>query len=733
MNTPSELTPGHSPYEILSAASLAEVATHVLKYADTFAVYDRHGDVMRSGNGEQGLYHRGTRHLSGLEFWMGGRRPVLLGSAVRKDNTLLTVNLTNPDFEDEAGRPVPHNVLHFFRAKLLWEGTTYEHLRIRNFGNDPIDLALAFVIAADYADIFEVRGTERDERGEMLPAQISHDGVVLGYYGLDEVVRRTHLSFSPTPEHCSATEIHYRIRLAPQEQQDIYLTISCAQSSDTQGTTLTNGAVAEKLQYDQARLKRQQLAQQLKKASCQIRTSNDEFNAWVNRSLDDLNLLLTEVPEGYYPYAGIPWYNTFFGRDGLLTALMTLWVNPSIARGVLGYLADTQATADEPERAAQPGKILHEAREGEMPATGEVPFQRYYGTVDATPLFVLLAGTYYEHTGDRAFIERIWSNIEQALHWIDTYGDVDGDGFIEYAAHEEGLTQQGWKDSEDSVFHADGHLAEGPIALCEVQGYVYAAKKQAAHLAELLGQKALADRLQREANRLQERFEQAFWCDDLSMYALALDGEKRPCRVRTSNAGHALFAKIASEAHAREMAQAFFEDDLYGGWGIRTLSERELRYNPMSYHNGSVWPHDNALIGWGLAQYGHKEAAHRLLKTFFAASKFDVLERLPELFCGFIRRSGEGPTPYPVACAPQAWASVVPFFLLQASLGLSVRAAHKCVTFHRPSLPVFLQQVELKNLKVGGHTIDLVLQRYPESVGVEVTRRDADIEVMILQ
>lgn len=721
------------PYDILSEASLAETLPHVLKHGDTFAIFDRRGDIQRGGNGEQGLYHGGTRYLSAHTLHLQGRIPVLLNSAVHRDSTLLTVDLTNPNFVDEKGRRVVHGMLHLFRAKLLWHASAYEHLRIRNYGTEPVDISLSFVTAADYADIFEVRGTRRDQRGELLDLEPRPQTIRLGYHGLDDRTRRTDIHFATRPDEITSTAATYRLHLEPQERRDLYVTVRCDEqdgnATDPERTT-TDGTAHPT--YGEAKQQLKEVVRTLNGSSCHISTSNEEFNTWIDRSLNDLNLLLTETASGYYPYAGIPWYNTFFGRDGLLSALMSLWINPDIARGVLGYLARTQASSTEPERVSQPGKILHEARAGEMAATGEIPFQRYYGTVDATPLFVLLAGAYHEHTGDHAFAEKIWPHVARALEWIDTYGDADGDGFVEYEAHRNGLTQQGWKDSEDSVFHSDGRLAEGPIALCEVQAYVYAAKKRVAPMAEQMGRSELAARLREDAHRLRERFESAFWCDDLSMYALALDGERRPCRVRSSNAGHALFAGIASEQHARQTARALFEDDIFCGWGIRTLSDREQRYNPMSYHNGSVWPHDNALIGWGLGRYGHRKEVHRLLQAFFDATRYDQLMRLPELFCGFVRRTDEGPTPYPVACAPQAWASVVPFFLLQASLGLSIDAAEQCVLFRQPSLPDFIDELVLRNLRVREGTVDLRLERHAESVGVEVLRRDPGIEVVTI-
>jgi glycogen debranching enzyme len=713
---------GKNPYYIVATSPAADEHGLVLKHGNTFAVFDHFGDIKPTGLGEEGIYHEGTRYLSCLILGLEYARPMFLSSTVRQDNDLITVDLTNPDLS-RGGGVVPRGTLHLGRTKFLWEGMCYERLRLKNFGTAPISVVLGLHFEADFADIFEVRGTHRLRRGNDLPEEVLPDGLLLSYRGLDGVTRRTRLVSSPPPTQVSRCDFRFEVDLPPQAEEMVEVTILCE-----------HDRVEPKLVPFEAALARV-TDETIRRRSegGTIYASNGQFNAAVDRSAADLLMMTTETTQGPYPYAGVPWFSCPFGRDGIITALEYLWLWPGLARGVLKFLAATQADAVVPEIDAEPGKILHEMRRGEMAALGEIPFGRYYGSIDATPLFILLAGAYFQRTGDRTLIEAIWPNVEAALRWIDDYGDRDGDGFVEYARQSpRGLVQQGWKDSGDSVFHADGSEARGPIALCEVQGYVYAALRSAAELAGVLGHAKRSDGLWLKAAALQPRFESAFWRDDIGTYALALDGDKKACAVRTSNAGHCLFTGIAGPERARTVARTLLSDASFSGWGVRTVAAGEARFNPMSYHNGSVWPHDNALIAQGLAHYGLKDGVMRIMSGLFDASIFLDLHRLPELFCGFERRRGEGPTLYPVACSPQAWSAAAPFLLLQACLGLDVKDAERQVCFYQPVLPSFLRELHINNLRVGRVAVDLLLHRHGDDVSINVVRREGTVEVRMV-
>jgi glycogen debranching enzyme len=694
----------------------------VLKHGDTFAVFDHCGDMKIGGLDEEGLYHLGTRHLSELLLHLDGDRPFFLGSTLSREDGHLSVALTNHDMIVEGRVVSPLGTLQLSVTKLLWNATCYQRLKLKNYGRLPMLTVVSSIFAADFADIFEVRGMTRMARGRKLEPQVERHRVVLGYRGLDEVERRTVLSFDPAPTELSESRAVSRVLLAPGEELDLSASIACEKEDRH----------VRVLHFDLARETSNSEVLRTAPRVDPLDTSNSQVDAWVGRAAADLRMMTTELATGPFPYAGVPWFNTPFGRDGIVTALECLWFAPELARGVLRFLASTQATELIPEQDAEPGKILHETRNGEMAALKEMPFGRYYGSVDGTPLFVVLLHEYYQRTADRTLVEELWPNAEAALLWLDRYGDRDGDGLVEYQRRTDtGLLHQAWKDSDDAVSHRNGTLAEGPFALCEVQGYAYAAWRAGAKLATVLGLSAVAADLDARAERLRVTFELAFWCEELSTYALALDGGKRPCEVRSSNAGQCLFTGIASAERAERVAESLLDPASFSGWGIRTLAETESRYNPMGYHTGSVWPHDNALVALGLARYGLNRLALPVFSGLFEAGTFFDLNRMPELFCGFAREPGAAPVLYPVACSPQAWAAGSVFLLFQACLGLEIDAPKRTLRFRQPALPTAVDWVQIRDLVVGEATVDVLLERHESDVGVNVLRREGTLRTVV--
>ncbi len=707
-------------------ASLARLMDdRILKHNDTFAVFDQHGNV-NLVNDEQGVFHRDTRYLSHLSLRINDKTPVLLGSIVRDDNALLEIDITNPEIKCQRGDDeytLRTGTLNIHRTMFLAHACCYDRLTIKNHGLDALCVTLCFDFAADFRDIFEVRGEHREMRGTMLDPTIDHRSVEFGYRGCDDILRTASLSWFPPPDSVANDCATFQLDIQPKEELSLDFAISLNDERDT----------LEQASHDDAREKVLQSCPAAQQRMCRITTSNDAFNGWVNRSQCDISLMLSDVgDEMRYPYAGVPWYNCVFGRDGLIVALQTLWCDASIARGVLRVLASTQSTKTDPQRDAEPGKIVHEMRHCEMAMTGEVPFRKYYGTVDATPLFIMLAGQYYLTTGDLQTIRNIWPNIESALTWIDEYGDRNGDGFIDYECmSKHGLANQGWKDSLDSVMHVDGELAKGPIALAEVQGYVYSARCLASQLASELGHNARADQLRSDAEQLKNRFDECFWCEQIQQYAIAIDGGTHVCAVRSSNPGHCLFTGIVPEHRAKAVADSLMARDMFTGWGVRTLSTTAPRYNPASYHNGSIWPHDNSIVAAGLSRYGFTGHALEILMGQFHASTWQDRFRLPELFCGFQREDKIGPVGYPVACSPQAWASGAVFLMISGTLGLSINALAGEVRLVRPSLPEAIREMRIENLSLGEATICLTLRRHGDTVDVAVTDRSGDVRVVL--
>jgi glycogen debranching enzyme len=708
-------------FHIQAAPDAGAISKVVLKHEESFLVCDRHGDFPAYLEGELGFYHEGTRHLRWLELRLNGVRPLLLGAEIAADNDQISIALTNADLRaGEIG--VPRNTLFVDRVISLYDAHLLESLTFASFHDAPCPLRIELIFNADFADVFEVRGTQRPQRGRLL-AEERHDGNVrIRYEGLDGVERVTEILFDPPPTLIASHRALYELTLAPAARARIRVTASARRAPAPEPAPPLEAALP----------KLRALSTPLRAEAARIVSDNEGFNALLARSLVDLEMLLTVTPQGRVPYAGVPWYVAPFGRDAVIVALQLLPYHAQVAAGTLRFLAAWQGRRIDDFLDEEPGKILHEYRRGEMANCREIPFIPYYGSVDATPLFVVLLGAYVRWTGDLVLARELWPSARAALGWMLEHGDRDGDGYLEYQTRSPlGLRNQGWKDSEDAVMHADGALARPPIALCEAQGYAFAAWLAAADLAEALGEAGEADALRRRARALREAFERDFWVPQEAFYALALDADKRPCEVIASNPSHCLWAGLVDEDRAAAVAKRLMAEDMFCGWGMRTLSARERRYNPMSYHNGSVWPHDNALAVQGFRRYRLLEPALTLASGLFEASRHFEHHRVPELFCGFPRHRGQGPISYPVACSPQAWAAGSALGMLTALLGLDADAERHRLTVDSPVLPPWLRWIEIHGLRVGTGRLDLSVVRGRDGASVELLARQGNVELLV--
>lgn len=675
-----------------------------LKDSNTFLLADALGDIHGSSDG---LFTNDTRMLSRFELEVAGRPPSLLGAAIDQDNTLFTAHLTNRPLPALGEGSIPQGVIHIERNRFLSGSRLYECIRFTNFSEYDAQVPVKLLYAADFADIFEVQGQVRKARGQFLSPVVNERRVELSYRGLDEQVRTTQIEFSLQPQSISSREAEFLVDLKRGARAEFFIEVG-AQEEGTPSRERFSAAAERLAEHMHERLQQ----------GAAVVTSERLFNHWIDKSRADLALLTTSLPTGLYPYAGIPWFATQFGRDAIITSLQTLWLNPRLAAGVLSFLASTQAQEDSAFRDSQPGKIMHETRRGEMAALHEVPFGQYYGGVDTTPLFVMLAGAYEKRTGDRTLVDRIWNALLAATAWIERRLDNSPTGFLDYARGEKtGLVNQSWKDSQDSMFHADGRFPRGPVAVLEVQGYAYSALKAMSELTAARGDQAKADAWQQRAERLRRSIEEKFWVPEMGFYAIALDGDGEPCKVYGSDAGHLLYCGVPSAERAASVTAQLLSSRFSSGWGIRTLAEGEARYNPMSYHNGSIWPHDTALCAAGISRYGGRENVIQIISEIFEVANHFAM-RLPELYCGFPRVSGQTPTPYPVACLPQAWSSGTVFMLLQASLGVHVDGQRNEIQVERPLLPIGIEHLSVRALPINDAQVDLDFHRIGEEVVV---------------
>lgn len=737
------------PAPIVRATDLGSV--QVLKHGNTYLLTDPYGDIHLDTRG-LGLYRGDTRLLSCSVLRVGGDRPVLLQASVG-GNYRGGIQMTNPSADrnpDAKVHPLDELVgrtVGISRDRIIGAAGVEERIRVVNHAERPISVSVVLELGADGADIFEVRGYPRGGRGRVLPVAATDRRVTFRYDGRDRIRRLTHLAVTdpaivdePTGDvDGAAVALRWTLALEPSEVRELGWTIWSSEGPVTD----------PEHDHDTGRRELASLFPPVppvsddegagaylawERGTTRVDSDHELFNLVVKRSVADLRLLMNDGPgpEERYVAAGVPWFSTLFGRDSLITAFQALAFRPQLAIETLTVLAEHQATEDDAWRDAEPGKILHELRTGELARAGELPHTPYYGSVDSTPLWLVLLGATYDWTGDRALLDQLWPNALAALKWIDRHGDRDGDGFLEYQRRtERGLVNQGWKDSSDAIRDRTGRQAAAPIALAEVQGYVFDAKRRMAGLARVRGEAALADRLEAEAADLQRRFEAAFWIEDQRYYAMALDGEGRPADAIGSNAGQCLWSGIVGPERAREVVEVLFGPSMFSGWGIRTYAAGQPGYNPIGYHTGSVWPHDTSLIAAGLKRYGFHEASNRLVGQIFEAAQRFPDYRLPELFCGFDRAEVHVPVPYPVACSPQAWAAGAPFLFLSTMLGLRAHADRRELELAHPHLPDWIGKVTVSNLRVGDASVDLLFHRWRGTTSAEVLRKVGDVDVTV--
>jgi len=704
--------------------------TLTIKDDDLFLVTDTLGNIaanLRSDvNASMGLFCGDTRFLSRLELQIDGHSPVLLNSTANK-GFLLSVLCTNPKIANH----LPPDTLGI-RRELLLNGAFFSQIEICNYSTNAVSFQLSLSFDADFVDLFEVRGFCRENRGKILRlvkdekvAEEETGELILAYQGLDGAIMESRIQFNDCqPDFFQGNTAVWQLNLASHQTEKIGYRLQMF--TNNRPTSRMNAPVT----LTQAKASELMEEQNWKQQITQISTNKATFNQVIDRAQQDVYLLRQSFEKGTALSAGVPWFSTLFGRDSIISASQLLILNPDIARETLTVLAEYQGKVNDDWRDEQPGKILHELRFGEMARCQEIPHTPYYGTVDATPLWLMLYAEYYAWTADRDTLERLWSNALAAMDWIDR--NLKDNGYLCYAVRSQiGLVNQGWKDSGDCIVDRLGEQAKPPIALCEVQAYVYAAKVRLAEIAKMKKRLDLAERWQEEARDLKVRFNRDFWVEDQGFCALALDGEGNRVDSITSNPGHCLTLGIITPEKAYSIAERLRAPDMFNGWGIRTLSSLSPAYNPMGYHIGSVWPHDNALIALGLRSLGLIDQALEIFQGLIDMTLAQPYQRPPELLCGYERNGDNNPVRYPVACSPQAWATGSIFQLLQMMINLVPDAPNNCLRIIDPALPESIDSLYLQNLKVGSTFLDLEFQRSGNTTSCRVAKKRGNLRVVI--
>ncbi|WP_455931071.1 amylo-alpha-1,6-glucosidase [Priestia aryabhattai] len=673
----------------------------VIKENDVFLLSEPNGNITEEHPYGLGLYTKDTRFLNKLNLKINGENPVLLSSEAN-ENYMATILLTNPHIEDEEGLILWRESVEIERKRFINKGVLYEALKFKNYFPKTITFSITVEVEADFMDMFIVRGFQTGKVGRRTGQFVDGEQLIFTYQGADNLSRKTLISWNKQPSSVSDLgEITFEFTLEHEQEEEVVLTIQPQIGEEKKNKILPMRKALNDLQNSYTKWENN---------STKVKTDHQILQRLISRGLNDIRVLLTDVGYGQFPVAGLPLYGVPFGRDSLIAALQMLPFNPEVAKGTLKTMATYQGKENNPWRDEQPGKIMHEVRYGELANTDQIPFTPYYGTVDATPLFLILLIEYVKWTGDFEFFKELQGNVDAAFTWIDEYGDKDGDLFVEY--HQEsskGIANQGWKDSGDSIVHRNGDYAESPIALAEVQGYVYQAKMGIALLYEAVNKPKEAKLLKEQATLLKKKFDEQFWMDDVSFYAIALDQNKEKVGTITSNPGHVLLSEMLNEEKVEHVASMLVSDKMYSGYGIRTMGEGEAGYNPISYHDGSVWPHDNSLILLGLSKVGKQEEANKVMNGLMEAAKHFEYDRLPELFCGYSSRLGK-PVKYPVACSPHAWAAATPLTFIQSLLQLFPNSISKEIHLN-PCLLDNMNELSVQGINIGKGILSVTIKK----------------------
>lgn len=691
----------------------------VMKENDLFLLTDKSGNIPENHTYGLGLYTKDTRFLSRWDVRINGKDPILLSSDADQ-NHLTTILLTNPHMEEEGELILWRESIQIKRKRFIYDDVLYEELSVKNYYPKPVSFELEMEVDADFQDMFIVRGFQTGKVGQRTGQNLENDTLTLAYKGADEINRYTHITWDKEAKRAEDNHVTFHFSLKHNEEDQVIITVVPQIGEERK---------QEILPFEQALEKLTSSYKVWEEKVPTVQTDYKPLESLVKRGITDLRVLLTDVGYGQFPVAGLPWFGVPFGRDSLIAALQMLPFNSEVAKGTLITMAHYQGENKDAWRDEQPGKIMHEIRFGELANTNQIPFTPYYGTIDATPLFLVLLVEYVKWTGDYEIIGQLQKNTDAALNWINEYGDRDGDLFLEY--HQEsskGIANQGWKDSGDSIVHRSGDYADTPIALSEVQGYVYQAKTGLADIYEAVGRAEEAAVLRGEAKALQEKFDHEFWMDDVSFYAIALDGNKQQVGTITSNPGHLLMSGMLSSERVEAVSKTLLSSKMFSGYGIRTMGENEAGYNPMSYHDGSIWPHDNSLIVLGLSKAGKQEEANEVIQGLIDASAHFEYDRLPELFCGYSKEQGK-PVLYPVACSPQAWAAGTPLLFVQSILGMFPDSTKKQIHI-RPQLLPSMNVLSLGGIEVGSGKLSLTVRRENDEVTMNITENTTGYEIV---